>query len=69
MSQYFVQDKDEDYRFTLANYIVNKYKQDYNGLNVDVDTDYRNYMGELALAKKDDIARQFVKRCKTGIEE
>ena len=65
ITQYFVQIKDDEYRNALAREIIHDYKEE--GLDVSVDETYEDYTGELADASREDIAKQFIKRCKTGI--
>ena len=65
ITQYFVQIKDDEYRNALAREIIHDYEEE--GLDVSVDETYGDYTGELADASREDIAKQFIKRCKTGI--
>ena len=64
MNQYFVQTKEDDYRFTIGKKIAQKYGLTYEDVYVDYD---RNLT--LADAKSKDIAKQFIMRCKKGIKE
>lgn len=64
MNQYFVQTKEDDYRFTIGKKIAQKYGLTYEDTYVDYD---RNLT--LADAKSKDIAKQFIMRCKKGIKE